>query len=95
MRADALVRQTLEAVLPPNVPPSFRDIVGARFVGKNAVTAGLIMVDGLPATVSLTRWAFGWSHRFTHMEGGALSFENGAWVRVDDPQYALPLTEAA
>lgn len=89
MRADQLVRQALEAALPPGVPPSFREIVGARFIAKNAATAELVMVDGLPATVSLTRWAFGWSHRFTHMEGGALSFEDGRWTRVDEPQLDL------
>lgn len=89
MRAETVVRDTLIAVLPPGVPPSFAEITGARFDSKNSITAELKMLDGLDATVSLTRWALGWSHRFTQMTGGPLSFESGAWVRTDEPQYTL------
>lgn len=84
-----LVRQTLEAVLPLNVPPSFSAIISARKNGQNEVIADLIMIDGLPATVRLRRWQLGWSHQFTSMPGGALSFEKGAWRRVDDAQRDL------
>ena len=84
MSAREIVQETLLNVLPPGVPPSFVSITSARFDGRNRIDARLIMVDGLPAAVNLTRWALGWSHRFTEMPGGALSFENGEWVRVAD-----------
>lgn len=79
----ALVRETLMAALPPGVPPSFSEVVSATFVDRGEISADLRMVDGLPATVRLRRWALGWSHCFIDMPGGALSYEGGAWRRVD------------
>lgn len=90
-----VVRETLEAVLPPGVHPSFSAILAARYEGTGrtrAITAELRMIDGHPATVRLTPWAFGWSHRFTSLPGGDLSFEDGRWVRIGaDGEPVLPL----
>jgi len=80
---------TLIGVLPPNVPPAFREIVSASFVGvgrRRQIAAELQMIDGLPATVVFTRWEFGWAHRYERMPGGAMSFEGGKWVRVQDDE---------
>ena len=88
-RAYEIVRETLEAALPPGVPPSFTEIVNAKLVGRREIEARLRMIDGLQATVRLSRWALGWSHQYIDMPGGALSFEGGRWARVDDPQLEL------
>lgn len=85
-RASAITRQTLEAALPPGAPPSFTAIERADFNGKREIEARLLMMDGLHATVRLRQWALGWSHQYLDMPGGALSFEGGRWMRVDDPQ---------
>lgn len=87
----AVVRKVLLAALPPGVPPSFRTIIRAHSEGRGKarqITADLVMVDGMPATVRLRQWEHGWSHQFTAMPGGALSFEDGAWVRVEQQRAA-------
>jgi len=93
--AMSLVRQVLCDVLRPDVPPSFAEIRTAHMEGKGrrqTITAHLVMLDGLPATVRLSRWAMGWSHQWLDLPGGDLSFENGAWVRIGaDGEPVLPL----
>jgi hypothetical protein len=93
--ASDIVRQTLEATLPPGVPPSFSEIVGASFFGSGrgrTIHAKLVMIDGLPGVVRLSRWAMGWSHQWIDLPGGDLSFENGEWVRIGgDGEPVLPL----
>jgi hypothetical protein len=82
-----LVSRVLGEVLPPDVPPSHRRIVSAISSGsgrREVITAELEMIDGQPATVELRPWSLGWSHRFTNMPGGALSYEDGVWIRVAD-----------
>ncbi|MFI5409093.1 hypothetical protein [Kaistia sp. UC242_56] len=89
--AQATVREVLLACLPPGVPPSFKSIDHASFVGRGrsrTITGNLTMFDGEPAVVDLTPWAFGWSHRFTSLPGGDVSFEEGQWTRV--PALASP-----
>lgn len=84
--ATDIVRATLMAACPPDVPAPFARIVKAESAGRGAhrvIAAELEMIDGLPATVELRPWAYGWSHRFTEMPGGPLSYEGGAWVRVE------------
>ena len=86
---EGVVRETLLSVLPPGVPPSFTAITFAKITGKgrNAVIeATLTMFDGKPATVRLKPWAFGWSHQWMSLPGGAISCESGQWVRYPDDE---------
>lgn len=85
MTHEKIVRDTLLSVLPVGVPPSFASIDRVSTEGRGKaleIIADLTMVDGLPATVRFRRWSLGWSHEFTIMPGGAMSFEDGAWRRV-------------
>jgi hypothetical protein len=95
--ADA-VRHVLLAVLPPGVPPSFREITAARFVGTGRArkaVADLVMYDGRPATAEVdVGGRLGdstvWRHRWTDMPGGACSWEGDRWVRCDAKGNVLP-----
>lgn len=82
-----IASEVLLACLPPGCPPSFRAIVSASFRGtgkRRTITAELIMFDGQTATVALTPWEFGWSHRYSELPGGDISFEDSRWQRVSD-----------
>lgn len=81
--AEDTIRRVLMDVLPPNVPPSFRRVVRARFVGKTRILAELEMVDGLPSEIEAWQWPGGWAHRWVTLEGGDLSWEDGRWWRID------------
>jgi hypothetical protein len=81
------IRRVLMDVLPEGVPPSFGRVVAARFSGKSRVVAELEMVDGLRAEVEAWQWCQdAWAHRWVKLEGGDLSWENGAWVRIPTEQ---------
>lgn len=78
--------ETLQGVLAPGTPPSWRTIDGARWVGTGKhrrAHADLTMFDGKPATVEA--WERGGirTHRWTEMPGGDCSFEGGRWIRID------------
>jgi hypothetical protein len=49
--------------------------------------AELVMFDGHPATVRLEQWSLAgilsWSSQWITLPGGACSFEDGEWVRLD------------
>ncbi|WP_374453784.1 hypothetical protein [Phenylobacterium sp.] len=82
--AASVVRDTLLAVLPPGVPPSFDRIVSARFIGtgrRRIASADLVMFDGSPATVEV--WIAGvcTAHRWTSMPGGSAFWDGDAWRR--------------
>jgi len=81
MSAATLVAKTLAAALPPGVPPSHRKILAARFLDPARVTATLEMFDGLPATLELSRLAYGWSIRYRLLPGGAIVWTGTAWKR--------------
>ncbi|WP_286963816.1 hypothetical protein [Methylobacterium sp.] len=95
--ADA-ARGVLLACLPPGVPPSFREITSARFVGSGRnrkAVAHLVMYDGRPATAEVfvagKHESFAmWGHRWTEMQGGACSWEGDRWVRCDEDGNILP-----
>lgn len=81
------IRRILMDVLPAGVPPSFGRVVTAKFDGKSRVVAELEMVDGLRATVEAWQWSpKSWAHRWVEMDGGDLSWEDGAWQRIDRAQ---------
>lgn len=81
------IRRVLMEVLPAGVPPSFGRIVTAQFSGKSRVVAELEMFDGLRAEVEAWQWCpDAWAHRWVKLEGGDLSWENGAWHRVSEDQ---------
>jgi hypothetical protein len=94
-QARQIVIDTLMSVLPAGVSPSFANIDSATETGRGdsrEITAALTMFDGLPATVCLKPWAFGWSHQWMSLPGGDLSFEDGRWQRLDDDgELPLPL----
>lgn len=84
-RAKDFVDAHLRGCLPPGVPPSYRSIVSAEFVGRGRerrAVAGLVMFDGLPAQVSVRAWGIP-GHRFVDLPGGDVSFEDGRWIRID------------
>jgi hypothetical protein len=77
------VRRILMDTLPPNVPPFFARIVSARFEGKKRATAELELVDGERGEIEVWQYAPERNaYRWTRLEGGDLSFENGRWERV-------------
>lgn len=78
-----LVVSVSSSIIPPGAPFPFAEIIGARFEGKNTATADVVMFDGLPAKMRLTRWAYGWSHGWDSMPGGDISLEECGWVRVE------------
>lgn len=82
-RAEHLVRKVLMDCLPPGIPPSFKKIVSARYVGRNKAVATLVMFDDLPSVVYLSRWAYGWSHRW-ELDWGAIFWRDGGWVREEE-----------
>lgn len=77
----------LRACLPDGVPPSFRSINNARFVGvgrDRPAEADLTMFDGLPARVRVWLWGpSSYAHAWLDMPGGDCSFEAGRWIRID------------
>ena len=74
-----IVDAHLRGCLPPGVPPSYREIVGARRLNGKVIAADLIMFDGESAVVTLTNGWTGLSHRF-HMPS-AVYWERGRWNR--------------
>lgn len=81
--AAEVIKSVLLDVLPPGVPPNFRRIVRARFVGARRVVAELEMVDGLPAEVEAWQWRpDSWAHKWLRLDGGDLSWEPEGWTRV-------------
>lgn len=82
--AAKVVETALLAVLPEGVPPSFRRIMWARFEGsgrKRYAVAGLMMFDGLGATVEVWDKTPTTRHRFTDMPGGACYWTGKCWAR--------------
>ena len=85
MKAASFVAERLQACLPPGVPPSYREIVSARYERSGAARAAiadLIMFDGLPARVQISTIGL-MPQRYTDLPGGDLSFEGGRWIRID------------
>lgn len=83
MNAIDVVSQTMRACTPPNAPLSFTKITRAAFRGKNCIVANVVMFDGLPATLRLNRWAYGWSHGWDDMPGGDCFLDDDdVWMRA-------------
>lgn len=82
-KATAIINETMRDCLPAGAPLSFKEIIDASFQGKNRIIANVTMFDGLPATLHLNRWAYGWSHGWDSMPGGDCYLDDdGAWKRV-------------
>lgn len=82
--ASEIVLQTMRACTPPDAPLSFSEVIRASFRTKNCIVANVVMFDGLPATLRLDRWAYGWSHGWNEMYGGACFLDDdGVWKRVE------------
>lgn len=92
MKATDIVTAVSTAIIPPGAPLPFVEIKGARFEGPNKITADVVMFDGRPARMRLTKWAFGWSHGWDSIPGGDISLEAGGWERVEPEweQASLP-----
>lgn len=83
MSALKIVMETAKAALPGGCPLPFSAVVRARFDdSRNRILADVVMFDGKPATMRLTRWAYGWAKGWDSLPGGDCSFENGQWQRV-------------
>lgn len=82
--AREIVQRTLADCLPPEVPASYKKIAAARFTGRNSIVATLVMFDDLPGIVHLTRWRYGWSHRWEWLPGQYLVWADGIWQRIDE-----------
>lgn len=82
-KASEIVTQVMRACLPDNAPLSFKEVVSASFQGKDRIAASVVMFDDQPASLSLSRWAFGWSHRWSDLPGGACFLDaDNSWKRV-------------
>lgn len=84
-KARRIALGVLLGVLPDGVPPSWQAVISAKTAGagrNKTITAQLLMFDGQSATVRLSRWSMGWSHRWLDLPGGDISYEGGRWVRV-------------
>lgn len=87
MNASIFVRETLLAVLPENVPPSFTAINSASYTGSGGnrrARAQLTMFDGQLAVVECWQAGACRAHRYLDLSGGDVSWEGDAWVRCDD-----------
>jgi hypothetical protein len=76
---------TIRGSMPDGAPLCVKEIRCAKFTGsgsKNEILAECVMFDGLPATMHLRRWKFGWVLGWQNMLGGDCSFERGVWARV-------------
>lgn len=93
MNTEALdvVRETLTASLPPGSPLMFKEIVSVSATGKGKarkIIAGMVMFDDLTGVVKLEPFQWGWSIQWISLEGGAISLENGQWLRVKEDEAA-------
>lgn len=87
-----LVDHHMRGVLPPGVPPSYRNIISAGFVGsgkKRTIVAELEMFDGERAVVEVFSWGKHdgrpcSGHRWLAWSGAPCFFEDGAWKRDVD-----------
>lgn len=95
MTAKDIVVAVSTAIIPPGAPLPFSEIKGARFEGRDRITADVVMFDGLPARMHLHRWAHGWSHGWDSMPGGDISLEAHGWERVvpEWEQASLPFEQ--
>jgi hypothetical protein len=92
------VAEVLRSHAGPDVPDVFRRVVHAELESERPVViaANLVMFDGLPGRVRIGQFDMGgclsWWSGWLHMAGGACSFEDGEWVRLDlDGNPVLPL----
>lgn len=84
LTAKQTVQLAMEAVLPPGVPPCFREITSAHFrrAGRRKVAvADVIMFDGRSSTVEVWRQGFCTVHRWTLMPGGNAYWTGSEWRR--------------
>lgn len=92
--ASEAVKHVLLSCLAPGVPPSFQEIVSARYLGtgrKRRARAVLRMFDGLTATVEvfIGGVALGvpmLGHQWIEMAGGPCAFEGGRWQRFPEDE---------
>lgn len=92
LQATDIVMAASRAVLPEGSPLPFTEVKSAAFAPpqKSQVVAEVVMFDGLPATMRLTKWRYGWSIGWDEMPGGDCSLEGEEWVRVARAQEPKP-----
>lgn len=99
VEAAEVVRETLMGIQPPGNPPSFKEVVNARTIGKGRhrqIIADMVMFDDRPAQVKLETFQWGWSVQWLSLPGGAISLEDGRWLRTrEDDWLDLPLARFA
>lgn len=97
------VKAHLLDVLPPGVPPSYKDILSAEYVGsgrKRTAVAELVMFDGERAVVEVFWWgSFDsvkcYGHRWLVWNGPAAYFEGGEWKRDTEADHQPIFTESS
>jgi hypothetical protein len=91
------VAEVLRADMAAGIPDIFRRVRHAEMQPGLPVTieADVVMFDGLPGRVRIGQFAgstSSWSAAWLGTGGGAVSFEDGRWVRLDhDGQPMRPL----
>lgn len=83
MAARDVVLGVSQAIIPMGARLPFIEVLGARYEGRNRITAEVVMFDGQHARMHLHRWAHGWSHGWDSMPGGDISLEATGWKRVE------------
>jgi hypothetical protein len=92
------VAEILRGHAGPGVPDVFRRVYHARMEPglPVTITADLVMFDGVPGRVRIGQFTIAgtpsWWATWLGTGGGAVSFEDGQWVRLDlDGNPVLPL----
>jgi hypothetical protein len=78
------VEVIVRSVLPTGAPLHFRKIIGARYIAPRRIVAEQEMFDGLPGEMEAWQWRpDAWAQKWNRLDGGDISLENGAWLRVE------------
>lgn len=83
MSAASIVAETM-AKHAGGISP-LRSVDSARKVGsgsKEKIFAVVTLFDGQPGRLELERWAYGWSHMWLDLPGGAIELIDGKWRRA-------------
>jgi hypothetical protein len=89
------VAKILRADTAPGVPDVFKRVVRVEMDRcSRVISAAVVMFDGLPGRVRFGQFDMAghptWWSSWESTGGGAVSFENGKWVRLDDDGQPMP-----